>query len=328
MWKRKNIEINYYDNYMENKKLNILVVSGGPSPEHEVSLKTGQVIAAALDKNKYNVKSLNLPKAGIIFSDIDLKDIEVVFIAMHGKFGEDGTIQGFLELAGVPYTGSGVLASALAMDKLKSAELFSFHGLGAPKYFGFSKKDMENAQEEIKNIFSLPFVVKPRSCGSSVGITIVKKFADFERAALFAFDYDDFALAQEYISGTEVTCAILDEGNGAPIALPPTQIIPKAAEFFDYDAKYTAGATEEITPPRLPAEIIKKIQDNALLAHKILGCAGLSRTDMIVRGDEIFILETNTIPGMTETSLYPQAASAVGISFPELLDKIIQAAKK
>lgn len=312
---------------MENKKINVLVLSGGPSPEYEVSLKTGQVIAAALDKNKYNVKSLNLPKAGIIFSDINLENIDVVFIAMHGKFGEDGTIQGFLELAGVPYTGSGVLASALAMDKEKSAELFSLHGLKVPKFFSFSQINSDIILK-IKNNFSLPLVVKPQSCGSSVGITIVKKIGDMEKAINLAFSYDKNIMAQEYISGTEATCAILDEGSSVPIALPPTQIIPKTAEFFDYEAKYTAGATEEITPPRLSAEIIKKIQENALLAHKVLGCAGLSRTDMIVRGDEIFVLETNTIPGMTETSLYPQAATAVGISFPELLDKIIQAAKK
>ncbi len=323
--------------------MNVLVLSGGPSPEHEVSLNTGKVIAAALDRNKYNVECLILPKAGIIFSDINLKNIDVVFVAMHGKFGEDGTIQGFLELAGIPYTGSGVLASALAMDKGKSAELFSFHGLQVPKCFSFSKNDWETGRKEIiKKIPHLtspleyqeggktpaPLVIKPQTCGSSVGISIVKKIDDLDRAIKFAFDYDKNIMVQEYISGTEVTCAILDEGNGALLALPPTQIIPKTAEFFDYEAKYTTGATEEITPPRLSAEIIKKIQDNALLAHKVLGCAGMSRTDMIIRGDDIFILETNTIPGMTETSLYPQAAKAIGLSFADLLDKIIRAAKK
>ena len=134
-------------------------------------------------------------------------------------------------------------------------------------------------------------------------------------------------MIQEYVRGDEVTCGVLDTEN-APIALPPTQIIPKTGKFFDYEAKYTKGATKEITPPRLPEQIIKKIQDAALIAHKVLGCSGFSRTDMIVSGGTVYILETNTIPGMTETSLFPQAAKAIGISFPELLDKLIDSALK
>jgi D-alanine-D-alanine ligase len=244
-----------------------------------------------------------------------LKNIQadVVFIAMHGKYGEDGTVQGFLELTGIPYTGSGVLASALAMDKIKSNELFVAHGLKIPAQY--NKK------------ISFPCVVKPAQGGSSVGVTIVKKKAGLKKAMEVALSFDSVVLIQQYVPGIEVTCAVLDEGGDAePIALPPTQIIPREAEFFDYHAKYTPGATEEITPPRLPAQIIKKIQQTAVSAHQILGCFGMSRTDMIVAGDDIFVLETNTIPGMTETSLYPQAAAAIGISFPELLDKIIQSA--
>ena len=313
---------------MSDKKLNLVVLMGGPSAEHDVSLATGKVILSALDKEKYNPIPVVVPKDGQWTLP---PEADVVFIAMHGAYGEDGTVQGFLESARVPYTGSGILASALAMDKLKSNEIFAFHGLKVPEYISFSKKEWaKNKSEitaEIKEKVSLPCVIKPSNCGSSVGIAIVKKIEDLENAVQSAFSYGDIVLAQKYISGTEVTCAILDEGvEKEPVALPPTQIIPKGSAFFDYRAKYTPGATEEITPPRLAQDIIKKIQENALKAHKILGCSGMSRTDMIVSGENILILETNTIPGMTETSLYPQAAAAVGISFPELLDKIILSA--
>ena len=346
---------------MNNRKRNVVVLIGGPSAEHDVSLATGRVILSALDKSKYNLMPVTITKEGkwllppadktFLSSDENKEEkslvaletgnaidklktersADVVFIAMHGTYGEDGTVQGFLELAGVPYTGSGVLASALAMDKLKSSELFAFHGLKVPKYVNFSKrhwnKNKNEITTEISEKVSLPCVIKPSNCGSSVGITIVRKTDDLEKAVQLAFSYDDVVLAQEYISGAEVTCAVLDEGGDKdPIALPPTQIIPKTSEFFDYHAKYTPGATEEITPPHLPAEIIKKIQNSALQVHKIIGCAGMSRTDMIVSGNDVYVLETNTIPGMTEASLYPQAAAAVGISFPELLDKIIQSA--
>ena len=313
---------------MSDKKLNLVVLMGGPSAEHDVSLATGKVILSALDKEKYNPIPVVVPKDGQWTLP---PETDVVFIAMHGAYGEDGTVQGFLESARVPYTGSGILASALAMDKLKSNEIFAFHGLKVTEYISFSKKEWaKNKSEitaEIKEKVSLPCVIKPSNCGSSVGIAIVKKIEDLENAVQSAFSYGDIVLAQKYISGTEVTCAILDESLGKEsIALPPTQIIPKGSAFFDYRAKYTPGATEEITPPRLAQDIIKKIQENALKAHKILGCSGMSRTDMIVSGENILILETNTIPGMTETSLYPQAAAAVGISFPELLDKIILSA--
>jgi D-alanine-D-alanine ligase len=350
---------------MDNKKLNIVVLMGGPSAEHEVSLATARVVLNFLDKDKYNVtpilitkqnkwilesaQSARLLAENNIYNQQDQEGInglqtgqaidtikettkpDVVFIAMHGTFGEDGVIQGFLELAGVPYTGSGVLASALAMDKLKTNELYDYHGLKVPIFKGFTINQWNSNKEEIitgiVEKVKIPCVIKPSNCGSSVGISIIKDKNDLEKAISEAFIHDKMVIAQQYIKGREVTCAILDEGKGQPpIALPPTEIIPKGFEFFDYKAKYTPGATEEITPPNLPAEIISEIQEIAIKAHKILGCSGLSRTDMIVVDKDIFILETNTIPGMTETSLYPQAAKAVGISFPEILDKIIQSA--
>lgn len=312
------------------KKLRIVLLVGGPSAEHEVSLASGRVIDRALDKSKYDVRVITVPKTGRWFPSEEIAEADVVFIAMHGPYGEDGTIQGLLEYLRVPYTGSGVLASALAMDKLKAAEVYALYGLDTPKNLLISHGDWKNNTQwvdRIKKEIGISCVVKPRNNGSSVGISIVRKNAEIQKAVEDALRYSSHALAQQYIKGDEVTCAILDEGGETELlALPPTQIIPKTSTFFDYQAKYTEGASEEITPPRLPTETIKKIQEIALTAHRALGCSGMSRTDMIVSRDRVYVLETNTIPGMTETSLYPQAAAAAGIAFPRLLDKIVQSA--
>ena len=339
------------------KKINVIVLTGGPSTEHEVSINTGKVILGALDKNKYNVRPIVIDNKGkwlppaesakllasggigakknastikITISEIKSEaKTDVVFIAMHGKYGEDGTVQGLLEAAGIPHTGSGVLASALAMDKIKSSKLFIAHGITVPIFVSYGIREWEKNRitilKDIARKIEVPCIVKPPCGGSSVGITVVKNKKDLVRAVKNALKLENRVMIQKYITGDEVTCAVLDDGNN-PRALLPTQIIPKTSEFFDYRAKYTAGASEEITPPWLPEEVIKKIQSTALVAHKILGCAGMSRTDMIVAGEDIYVLETNTIPGMTATSLLPQAAKAAGISFPELLDKIIKSA--
>lgn len=340
-----------------NKKINVIILTGGPSTEHEVSINTGKVIWGALDKNKYNVRpividnkgkwlppaeSVKLLASGAVAAEknastreITISEIksrakaDVVFIAMHGKYGEDGTVQGLLEAAGIPYTGSGVLASALAMDKVRSSEIFAAHGIKVPAFVSYDARDWKNGRELILEDISckigIPCVVKPPCGGSSVGITIVKDKKNLPRAINKALAMENRVMIQKFIAGSEVTCAVLDDGKN-PLALSPTQIIPKSSEFFDYKAKYTTGASEEITPPRLPSGIIKRIQLIALAAHKILGCAGMSRTDMIVSGEKIYVLETNTIPGMTSTSLLPQAAKVAGISLPELLDKIIESA--
>jgi len=339
-----------------NRKINVIILTGGPSTEHEVSINTGRVILGALDKNKYNIQPIVIDEKGkwlppaesakllasggvgakknastgeITISEIKSEaKTDIVFIAMHGKYGEDGTVQGLLEAAGILYTGSGILASALAMDKIKSSELFIAHGITVPIFVSYGIREWEKNRitilKDIARKIGVPCIVKPPCGGSSVGITVVKNQKDLVRAVKNALKLENRVMIQKYITGDEVTCAILDDGK-SPFALSPTQIIPKSAEFFDYQAKYTTGASEEITPPRLPSGIIKKIQSIALSAHKILGCAGMSRTDMIVSGEKIYVLETNTIPGMTATSLLPQAAKVAGISFPKLLDKIIGA---
>lgn len=325
------------------RKLNVAVPMGGPSVEHDVSIKTGAMILKALPSKRYGPFPVTVTRDGRWLIGEDATPLrpgaaldrlagdlatDVVFIAMHGSPGEDGTVQGLLEVAGLPYTGSGVLASALAMDKAKSAELFAAQGLATPEQLLIESRAWERTPGEISRTIwarlGLPCVIKPSNAGSSVGVGIVRDPADLEEAVGTALRIGSVALAQEYLEGTEVTCGVLD-GEEA-LALPPTEIAPRGSRFFDYNAKYTPGATEEITPPRLQDNLIREIQLTALKAHKILGCAGMSRTDMIIAREIIFILETNTIPGMTETSLLPRQPAAAGIPFPELLDRIIRAA--
>ncbi len=342
------------------RKLRVAVLMGGPSSEYEVSLATGRKILSALDPEKYLIQPVVItkerkwlippPEAFLLQSgesragstalvpreesqaltEMRSGHVDVAFIAMHGEFGEDGTVQGLLESVGVPYTGSGVLASALGMDKPRSRVIFRAAGLRVPDSFAFSRqewgRDPRHIAEHALACFDLPMVAKPANRGSSVGVSIVRQGTDVDPAIAEAFTNSDTAMLERYIAGTEVTCGVLDTDVGTT-PLQPTEIIPKERGFFDYHSKYTPGATEEITPPRLPPETIGRIQQTALVTHRAIGASGMSRTDMILGNDgTLYVLEINTIPGMTETSLLPQAAAAVGISFPKLLDHIIASA--
>jgi len=236
---------------------------------------------------------------------------------MHGPFGEDGTIQGFLELMGVDYTGSGVLASALGMDKIYSRKLFTQADLTVPRYTLVRKKKNQNIVA--KNL-KFPVFVKPNNQSSSVGTSKVKDKKDLASAIKDAHRYSDFALIEEFIDGIEVTAAII--GNDKPKALPLVEIIPKR-DFFDYKAKYDEKLTDEIVPARISKVLTKKAQDVATTAYKTLGCRGFGRVDMIIKNNDVYVLEVNTIPGLTSVSLLPKAAKAAGISYSQLLDKII-----
>lgn len=287
---------------------------GGMSSEHEISLSTGENVIKYLDKKKYNVRPLVISKKGEWFVggkktiDEALKGIEVVFNALHGEYGEDGRIQGLLDCFGVKYTGSGVLASALGMDKVKSYELFKLHGFNVPKETTVGK-----------------VVVKPSCLGSSVGISIVDNEKDLKKAINKAKQVCDEVIVEEYIDGIEVTCGVLDNFNGQKhFALPVTEIIPPDGHFFDYQVKYD-GSTQEITPARISKSLTRKIQEQAIKAHQILGCRGYSRADFILKNNKTpYILEVNTLPGLTSESLLPKAAKAAGIEFSELLDIIIK----
>lgn len=252
-----------------------------------------------------------------ISSLIKSNKVNVVFIAMHGLNGEDGTVQGFLDLTGVPYTGSGVLASALGMDKIYSRTLFAQSGLTVPSNVVVEKGEK---QTKVWTKLKPPVFVKPRFQGSSVGTSMVKSKKDLKKALKLAYFYDNWAIVEEYLEGTEVTCAVL--GNKKPQILPLVEISPKK-EYFDYEAKYDPNLTDEIVPARISPALTQKAQKSARVAYEALGCRGFGRVDMIIRGGKVYVLEVNTIPGLTPVSLFPKAAAAAGISYPQLLDKII-----
>lgn len=241
---------------------------------------------------------------------------------MHGHFGEDGTIQGFLELIDIPYTGSGVLASALGMDKIYSRKLFTQAGLETPRYLVFEKG---NSLKKVLRQFSFPLFIKPSNQGSSIGSSKVNKRKELKQALEIALSFSRFALVEEYIKGIELTGSIL--GNDNPTALPLVEIVP-TRQFFDYNAKYFDNQTKEIVPARLSQKLTKIAQKAALDAYRSLGCRGFGRVDMIIKGNNVCVLEVNTIPGLTPMSLLPKAAQADGISYPQLLDKIIRFAFK
>lgn len=310
---------------------------GGPSAEHEVSLATGENVVKHLDKEKYEVVPIKITKKGQWFVDGKLydqqkalKECAVVFNALHGTFGEDGIVQALMDYNKVTYTGSGIIASSLAMDKLRSREIFKLAGFNVPKTLKIKKGENYQARLSffLNKITKLPVVVKPCSNGSSVGVCIANDMESLNNAILEAFKIDKKVLVEEYIKGKEVTCGVL-EGSQCEIALPVTEIIPKDHVFFDYKAKYTAGHTDEITPAEIDEDIRTKVQDIAVKAHQILGCKGYSRTDMILKqgNGTVYILETNTLPGLTDNSLLPKAASVAGLTFSQLLDKIIESAQ-
>jgi D-alanine-D-alanine ligase len=256
------------------------------------------------------------------------KGIDVAFLALHGKYGEDGTIQGFLELVGVPYTGSGVLASALALDKVMAKRVLAADGIPLPRGVSIRRVDLSRAGAtaltEAKG--RLPAVVKPSKQGSSVGMSLVDSPAALETAVRLALEHDDEALVEERIFGTEITVGVLETvGSDRLEALPVVEIVPRR-EFFDYQAKYDPAQCEEICPARISEEATRTAQDLAIRAHRSLQCRGYSRTDMILGPKGPVVLEVNTLPGMTMNSLLPKAAAAAGIPFGELLHRLVSLA--
>jgi len=303
------------------KKLTVALLSGGISSEREVSLNSGNQVFEALDKKKYDVLRYD-PKTDLQRLVADAQKIDVAMIILHGPFGEDGTVQGLLDLLGIPYQGSGVLGSAVAMNKLMSKQLYQQVGLPVPSYLALKRSDTLDPAG-ITARLGLPVVIKPVQGGSSVGMSIVRSESDLPGAIQKAFDFDTTVLVEAYIDGIEITGGVL--GNSDPEALPLIEIIPdKSHAFFDYEAKYTAGITQEICPARIDAALTEKARTYAVMAHEALGCKGYSRTDLMLKGRDLFVLETNTIPGMTATSLFPQAAAAAGLPFGQLLDRLIE----
>ncbi|MCP3924212.1 MAG: D-alanine--D-alanine ligase [Desulfobacterales bacterium] len=303
------------------EKLTVALLSGGISSEREVSINSGNQVFKALDKSKYDIRRYD-PKTDLKKIVEDADEIDFALLILHGPFGEDGTIQGMLDLLNIPYQGSGVIGSSVAMNKVTSKQLYIQHGLPTPSFVILRKGENYDGENIVEKL-NLPIVVKPVQAGSSVGMSIVKDGNDLSKAIDKAFDVDNNILLEEYIKGTEFTCGVL--GNDEIEALPVIEIIPgEDCDFFDYEAKYVPGKTEEICPARISDETTKEIMRLAIEAHKCLVCKGYSRTDFLMKDNNLYILETNTIPGMTATSLLPQSANVAGYSFSELLDKLIQ----
>lgn len=297
----------------------VAVLLGGRSAERAVSLNTGAQVAGALAERGFDVVTVDTGDDGFL-DELRAARPEAVFIALHGRGGEDGTIQGLLELLDLPYIGSGVLASALAMNKVQSKHIFEISGLATPDYAVVRRGEAYDAAE-ITAALGPKTVVKPADEGSSVGMTIVADPANLPAAIEFAFTYDPLVLVERFEAGTEVTVAVI--GNDDPVALPTLEIVPEH-DFYDYDSKYVPGMSRHIIPARVSEAAQVECQRLAVEAHRALGCAGISRSDTIVTPDgQVFLLETNTIPGMTATSLVPDAARAAGISFPELCERLI-----
>jgi D-alanine-D-alanine ligase len=306
---------------MEIKIGRIGVLMGGPSSEREISLRSGKAIYQALIKAGVLAVVIDITTSDIEDNIRLIKSyaIDCAFIALHGFFGEDGQIQSILDKLLIPYTGSGKLASRLAMDKVASRKIIAARGLSVPKY-KVAKKYAKSEDILMQIDFNLPWVIKPIGHGSSVGLSIIDKKEDLARALKTAFEYDD-ALIEEHIKGRELTVGILGD-----TALAVIEVVPRN-RLFDYEAKYTPGMTDYIVPAKLPDNIAKITQDTALLVHNLLGCSGCSRVDMILDNNgKLFILELNSIPGFTETSLLPKAAGIAGIEFGELCFRLIRSA--
>lgn len=312
---------------MPHKKLRVVVLYGGRSAEREISLVTGQQIIANLDRKKYTVFPLEIPQQGNAWITSLLKHKpEVVIPALHGPFGEDGTIQGLLEMLAIPYVFSGVLASSLAMDKYRLTQYLLSHGIKSPR--GMLIRKLVNSQtRKLQHTVGFPCVVKPNRLGSSVGITVnVRTQKELTRALKLAFHYDKEVLVEKHIYGREITAAVL--GNEKPRALPLIEIVPKIGNFYNYESKYAAGGSDHLIPAPLPRVLTRKIQEIACRVHALVGARGVSRSDFILRGTTPYFLELNTIPGMTKTSLVPQSAQVAGIAFPKLLDRLIEYANR
>ncbi len=300
---------------MNIKNLRIGILMGGLSSEREISLRTGNAIYQELKNHRHKVIAIDINSRN--FDKIIKAKIDVAFIALHGTYGEDGVIQGILEFSGIPYTGSNVLGSALGMNKIISKQLFEYNRIPTAKWCV-----IENIND-IKNIkISFPLVFKPSAEGSAIGVSIVKNKKEAAKAFYKASKYSRKILVEKYIQGTEISVPVLMDR-----VLPIIEIIPKK-QFYDYTAKYTQGMSEHIIPARINKIVYKKAQFYALKAHKVLECRDYSRIDMIVKGNEVFVLEVNTLPGMTSLSLFPESAKHYGISFYELLTLLIKAAVK
>lgn len=301
--------------------INVALLAGGTSGEHEISQASGDGAQQALLDAGFKVTRLDPAKKDDLKKLIE-EEFDVAFLCLHGKGGEDGTIQGMLELLGIPYTGSGVLSSATAMDKGRSKVVYKHAGIPIIPGINLNVKE-ERDVNAILEVVGIPCVIKPATEGSSLGLRIVKDEKDIEEALEYVFSVDENIVVEKFVAGIETTVAVL--GNDDLEALPVIEIVPLAADTYDFESKYAPGGCKHVIPARLSDEVTQRLQDLAKQAHHVLGCRGVSRTDFIVDNEgNPWILETNTLPGMTATSLLPDTAGVAGYTFPQLCMKLVQ----
>ncbi len=305
-------------------KIRVALLAGGASGEREVSLAGAAGFEEAINRDRYEVFRYD-PKTDLGRLSREAGNIDVAFILLHGIHGEDGTVQGFLDLLGIPYQGSGVLGSALAIDKNMSKILYRLNGLPVARWDMARPEDGDDPARLLQSI-GCPVVVKPAREGSSLGMSVARNSDELRDGIRLAYKHDSQVMVEAFVSGREITVGVL--GNEELIPLPLVEIIPgEEFSFFDYTAKYQEGASREVCPAEVSADVTALAQKYAIRAHQILQLRGCSRTDMMLAADgSLYLLETNTIPGMTPTSLLPQAAEKFGLNFTELIDRLLQLA--
>lgn len=308
-------------------KLKIAVLYGGVSKERDVSISSSKGIMKALEKNGHEVIGIDFHPDRL--QEIIELQVDIVFIGLHGKFGEDGSVQGMLDMLDIPYVGSGVLASSLAMDKFMAKKMFASESIPVAKderYYIKQESEIASVSEDIRAKFDVPFVIKPNREGSTLGLTIVTDELEIEAAIKNAIQSDAFILVEQFIKGKELTVPVIGK-MGEESALPIIEIIPKN-DLYDYESKYSEGGSEHIVPAQIEDALTTKIKQYAVKAHQILGCETYSRADFLLTEDGTpYILEVNTLPGMTPTSLFPDSAATVDITYEAMIEQFVQLSK-
>jgi len=314
------------------------VLGGGRSSEHEVSLASAASVRAGLEEAGHLTIDIQVGRDGVwrrggsevaLTPGRGLEGVDVVFPALHGPFGEDGTVQGLLECLGVPYVGAGVLASALCMDKVMFKELMAHAGLPQVEYRAVRADSLESERERVLwelAALGLPVFVKPARLGSSVGIVRVADAAELPAALQTAFEHDPLAIVEAEVRGLEVECSVI--GNGDPVASEPGEIVLAAGEagWYDYEAKYTPGGMRLVVPARVPEQVRERIQTIAVEAFRRTECSGLARVDFFIEGERVLLNELNTMPGFTSTSVFASLFEASGVPYAEVIDRLVQLA--
>jgi D-alanine-D-alanine ligase len=308
----------------------IAVLKGGRSLERQVSLKSGARVQDALERLGHDVVPVDV--GGDLVDRLSAERPDIAFVALHGRDGEDGTVQELLEVMGIPYTGSGVSACIRAADKVLAKHAMRDRGIPTPDFYAFNEtafKELGAAQAlpAIEERLQFPIVVKPAGQGSALGIKFARTPADVPAALIAAFSYDRKVLLERYVAGRDLAVSIIDDG-ASPRALPIVEAVPEQEDFYDFESRYEFGRTRFECPAALEPEVAARVSEIALAVYELLGCSGFARVDLMLGNDgqELYVLEANTIPGLTETSLLPQAADAAGIGFDELIERILRAA--